>query len=176
VLFWHLGATTALIRYAFRDERMDLRFLALGAILPDMLDTPVGFAAWSRFHAVRLAGHSLLFAAVIMVAVLLGTRRGRPRRRWMALAVGVLTHLLLDAMWRSPQTLWWPFLGGSFTTTDFATIDGYLRWLLTDPWMWAGEVAGLLYLAVLARRARLAQRERLVDFLHTGRLDVPIGG
>ena len=39
MLFWHLGGTTALARYAFRDERMDLRMLALGAIMPDLIDT-----------------------------------------------------------------------------------------------------------------------------------------
>jgi hypothetical protein len=42
MLFWHLGASIAVARYTFRDERMDLRFLALGALLPDIIDTPVG--------------------------------------------------------------------------------------------------------------------------------------
>ena len=37
MLFWHLGATVALVRYSFRDDRMDLRFLMLGAVLPDRL-------------------------------------------------------------------------------------------------------------------------------------------
>ncbi len=66
MLFWHVGATIALIRYAFRDEAMDLRFLALGAVLPDLLDTPIGFVFWSTFGSVRLAAHSLLFATLTL--------------------------------------------------------------------------------------------------------------
>jgi len=27
MLFWHVGATIAFVRYAFRDQNMDLRFL-----------------------------------------------------------------------------------------------------------------------------------------------------
>ena len=42
MLFWHVGGTIALVRYTVRDERMDLRFLILGAVLPDLIDTPIG--------------------------------------------------------------------------------------------------------------------------------------
>lgn len=175
MLFWHLGGTVALIRYAFRDERMDLRFLMVGAILPDLIDTPVGLVAWERFQTVRLASHSLTLAALLMVAVMLTTRRGRPRKRWMPVAIGVLMHLFLDAMWASPETLWWPLLGWEFTRTGLATVGDYMAWLFRDPRTWAGEIVGLVYLAVLAGRAGLFGREALGRFLRTGRVDAPIG-
>lgn len=174
MILWHLGGTIALIRYAFRDERMDLRFLALGAILPDLIDTPVGLVGWSEFQNVRLAAHSLAFGATLMVVVLLTTRRGRPRKRWMPLAVGVLVHLLLDAMWAQPETLWWPFLGWSFTATDFATVADYLASLLTDWLMWLGEAIGAAYLAYLWVQGGLGDRETRRAFLATGRIEVPI--
>jgi len=47
MLFWHVGATIAFVRYTFRDKAMDLRFLALGAILPDLIDTPIVTALFS---------------------------------------------------------------------------------------------------------------------------------
>ncbi len=94
---------------------MDLRFLVLGALLADLIDTPVGLALFDRFHTVRLATHTLLVSAVVMVAVVMRTRRGRPRKRWMLIAIGMLLHLFLDAMWRDQETLWWPFLGFGFT-------------------------------------------------------------
>jgi len=175
VFFWHAGATIALIRYAFRDERMDLRFLVVGAVLPDLLDTPAGLIFWDRFHAVRLAAHSLTFAALMMIAVMVATRRGRPRKRWMPVAVGVLMHLFLDGMWRFPATLWWPFLGTTFASSGFATVGEYLRWLLTDWRTWLGEAVGFGYLAVLARRSHLGEPERLRRFLRTGVVDAPIG-
>jgi len=175
VLFWHAGATVAFTRYAFRDPNMDLRFLLLGAILPDLIDTPIGFFFWSSMENVRLAGHSLVFAAVVMAIVLLATRRGRPRKRWMPLAVGVLLHQVLDAMWRQPETLWWPFQGWAFSPTGYATVGEYLMWLLTDPTTWLLEAAGLAYLVYLGYRSKLTERSSLEAFLKTGRVQAPIG-
>lgn len=175
MLFWHLGGTTALIRYAFRDERMDLRFLMLGAVLADLIDTPVGLLFWDSLRNVRLIGHSLLFAAVVMLIVLLSTRRGRPRKRWMPLAVGVLVHLVLDAMWRQPETLWWPFLGWEFTERTYATAGAYVRAILGDWRTWMFEATGLAYLAYLFARARLFDSDARKEFIETGRIDVPIG-
>jgi membrane-bound metal-dependent hydrolase YbcI (DUF457 family) len=168
VIFWHVGATVAFIRYAFRDDAMDLRFLALGALLPDLIDAPIGIVGWSSFGAVRLASHGILFGSLVMVAVLIFTRRGPVRKRWMLLATGVLLHLLLDAMWNLPETLWWPFLGTTFSATGFATYGAYALDILTDPVLWAGEALGLLYLIVLARRADLADPEARSTLWRTG--------
>jgi len=175
VIFWHLGATTAIVRYTFRDERMDLRMLALGALLPDLVDTPAGALFYSSLGSVRLVAHTLLASAVAMVLVLLGTRRGRPRKRWMPLAVGMLVHLVLDGMWNDPATLWWPFLGWGFTPAGPATFGALAVEVLTDPVTWALEAAGLAYLLVLARRARLGDPGERAAFMSTGRVSVPIG-
>lgn len=174
MLFWHLGATAAITRYTFRDERMDLRLLMLGAVLPDLIDTPIGLAAFSAVESVRLVGHSLLFAAAAMVLVMLATRRGRPRKKWMPLAVGVLLHLFLDAMWADPETLWWPTLGWDFSTDGHTDVAAYVSAVLSSPVMWVGEIAGLGYLGEMARRGGLAERAARVEFFETGRLNVPI--
>jgi membrane-bound metal-dependent hydrolase YbcI (DUF457 family) len=155
VIFWHVGATVAFIRYAFRDDAMDLRFLALGALLPDLIDTPIGIVGWSSVGAVRLVSHGILFGSLVMVAVLIFTRRGPMRKRWMLLATGVLLHLLLDAMWSQPETLWWPFLGIDLSASGFSTYGAYVGDLLTNPVMWAGEALGIIYLVALGRRAGL---------------------
>ncbi len=154
---------------------MDLRFLILGAWLADLVDTPIGLAVWPVFGHVRLFTHTLLVSAAVMVAVLVATRRGRPRRRWMAVAVGMLLQLVLDAMWALPETLWWPLFGFEFTPSGFATVGDYLSWLFTNPVMWAGEAAGLAYLMVLAWRAGLTDRAARRAFLTTGQVQAPIG-
>jgi len=174
MLLWHLGATIAFTRYAFRDERMDLRFLMLGAIVADLIDTPIGFLFWDQFHNVRLVAHSLLFGASLMVVVVLATRRGRPRKQWMPVAIGVLMHLFLDAMWQEPNTLWWPFLGWAFTDTGFATASQYLRSILTDWRTWALEAVGLAYLVFLAARSGMSDPTQRRVFLTTGRVAAPI--
>ncbi len=174
MLFWHLGGTIALIRYAFRDERMDLRMLALGAVAPDLIDTSFGLAVFSETQSVRLIGHSLALSGAVMVAVLLTTRRGRPRKRWMPLAIGMLMHLFLDAMWAAPETLWWPFLGFSFSTVDAATAGEYLSAVFNDPWVWALELIGLAYLMELGRRAKITSADARRELWATGRINVPI--
>lgn len=174
MLLWHVGGTIALIRYAFRDEKMDVRFLIVGAVLADLIDTPIGLLGYAELGAVRLATHSLLMASIVMVVVVLATRRGRPRRRWMALAVGMLAHLLFDAMWADQETFLWPFLGWEFTAAGPSTVTGYLRELVTDPVMWAGEAVGLVYLVWLGRRAGLGSAAARAEFRSTGRIDVPI--
>lgn len=174
MLFWHLGATVAIIRYAFRDDRMDLRFLLVGAVLADVVDTPIGLIGYDSLGAVRLAAHSLSFAGVVMVAVLLSTRRGRPRKKWMPLAVGLFMHLFLDAMWSDPETLWWPFLGLDFSSATGGDAGGYIGGILSDWKVWALEGVGLIYMAVLARRGHLLKREARRDFYATGRINVPI--
>lgn len=180
MLLWHIAATTALTRYTFRDERMDLRFLFVGAVLPDVTDMPIGLLFFDSLHSVRLVAHSLLFAGALMTWIVLATRRGRPRKRWMPIAIGVLIHLFLDAMWASPETLWWPILGTDFSATAAQTVGAHVVDTLRDPLMWAGEAIGLIYLISLGKRAGLggaglggSDARKL--FLESGRIDVPIG-
>lgn len=175
MLLWHLGATTALTRYAFRDEKMDLRFLLLGAVLPDLIDTPVGLLFFDSLQSVRLIAHSLPLAALLMTSIVLSTRRGRPRKRWMPVAIGVLVHLFLDAMWADPETLWWPLLGLDFSKANAATLSDLVAETLGNWWVWAGELAGLAYLILLAKRSGLQTTEARRHFIETGRVSAPIG-
>ena len=174
MFLWHIGASVAFVRYAFRDPMMDLRFLAIGAILPDLIDLPVGIALWDSFHNVRLAAHSMLFASAILVVVLIATRRGVWRKRLILLAVGALLHLALDAMWQSPDTLWWPFFGSGLAQTDFATYGDYVSKLLTNPVTWLGEAFGAAYLVFLFTRSGLGERDSRSAFLRTGVVSAPI--
>lgn len=176
MLFWHTGATIAIARYSFRDDRMDLRMLVLGALLPDLVDTPIGLIFYGKLGSVRLFTHSLVLASVVMILVVLATRRGRPRKLWMPIAIGLLLHLLLDAMWLDPETLWWPFLGWGFSLSGPETAAAYVGSVLSDWRVWAGEATGLGYLIYLWRAARLSSPEQRRLLLTTGRVDVPIDG
>ena len=154
---------------------MDLRFLALGAILPDLIDLPIGVALWSTVEHVRLMSHSIVFGAIVMIVVLLATRRGPTRKRWMLFAVGILIHLALDAMWRLPETLWWPLFGWGFATSGFASYGAYFADLVTNPLLWLGELTGLAYLAFLWRASDLGDPDARMRLRTTGTVSAPIG-
>jgi hypothetical protein len=116
----------------------------------------------------------MLFAAAILVAVLIATRKGVWRQRLILLAVGALLHLALDAMWQSPDTLWWPFIGSGLAPTEFGTYGAYLGNLLTNPVMWVGEILGAAYLVVLFLRSDLANSATRATFVRTGVVSAPI--
>lgn len=176
MFFWHVGATIAIARYAFRDDRMDLRMLVLGGLLPDLIDTPIGLAFYRTLGSVRLVTHGLPLAVAVMIGVVVATRRGKPRKRWMPLAIGLFLHLFLDAMWLDPETLWWPLLGSGFASAGSSTASGYVAGVLSDWRVWLTEAVGLAYLAYLWRAAVLSAPEQRRLLLTTGRVDVPIDG
>ncbi len=171
MLFWHLGGTLWLFRWIFRDPTVDVRYLSAGAILPDLIDKPIGtMIAPHTLGASRLWGHTLLFAVVVMTLVMIVTARGPRRKPWMALTIGLFFHLVLDAMWTARETFLWPFLGLAFSPGPEDYWAGFLRRLVDSPWTIAGEVAGVAYLAVVWRRSGLGDRPRRQEFLRTGRL------
>ena len=86
-----------------RDQNFDYRMIALGALLPDILDAPVGH---------RGLAHTLLFAVGALATVMAATVNRRPlRKRLIALPIGLLAHLVLDFVFTQQRLFWWPAFG-----------------------------------------------------------------
>lgn len=171
MILWHVGGTVFLARWVFRDPGMDLRVLVLGGFLPDLIDKPLGSVFFvSYFETGRIYGHTLLFAALMLATVMIVTKRGSPaRKRWMALPIGVLLHLVLD-MPIDAETLWWPVLGLEFPSFAEGALVDLVTYLLNSPWVIVQEVVGLVYLVVLYRRAGLTDAEPRRRLVETGTL------
>ena len=118
----------------------------------------------------ELWGHSLLAPSLVVVAVLVGTRRGRRRRAWMALAVGMFFHLLIDGLWADPETFFWPFLGLEFPEVAVPYWADVWSRAFSDPVRWVVEGIGLVYLWRVLSRAGFADPQVRADLLKTGRL------
>lgn len=171
MLLWHLGATLFLFRWIFRDPKVDVRFLLLGAALPDLIDLPLGTLILPGYSSGELWAHSLVAPVTYMAIVLVLTRRGRRRRAWMAVGVGWLFHLLLDAMWVDQQVFLWPFFGLELPSGPAPYWSLAWERALSDPWRWLLELAGLAYLSWIWVRHRVGDPERRRALLETGRLD-----
>jgi inner membrane protein len=81
---------------------IDLRILLLGALLPDIIDKPVGTLIFrDTFDNGRIFSHTLLFLVVITLAgFYLWRRYGKT---WLlVLSFGIVLHLLLDQMYLDP--------------------------------------------------------------------------
>jgi inner membrane protein len=171
VVAWHIGGALFLFRWIFRDPKVDVRFLVLGALLPDLIDLPLGTLVFADTVSSGQAWvHSLLAPSLVTVAILLSTRRGRRRRAWMALAVGMFFHLLLDGMWTQTEVFLWPFFGAIPEGPSPYWAGAWDR-ALGDPWRWVREFLGLAYLTALWISTGLADGARRRAVVKTGRLE-----
>ena len=157
MFLWFIGTAVVSVWYVFRDPRFDYRLLAVGSILPDVIDLPGGHAHWA---------HSLTVAVGTMILVMLVTVGRRPiRRLLLAVPIGMLMHLVWDGAFASTKVFWWPFTG----SWDNVRVPSLQRgWLNV-----AFEAAGALLLAWMWRRCELADPERRDALIHHGLLMQP---
>lgn len=157
-VFGHAGLTIAAARSL--DRGVDLRWAALLALAPDLLDKPVRYLFPEIVnYNTRGFGHTLLFSLFVLAAALIWTRRPRTAFALWACYAG---HFLFDSMWRgeNPVILLWPLLG------DFPPyVRGNIVSLLTLSNVLC-ELAGLY----AVHRLGLFNRPRLTALLKTGRL------
>lgn len=151
--------------YVSRTRLVDIRLLTLGALLPDIIDKPVGLLF---FNNGRIFSHSLLFAVLMLGAgIYLSIIR---KKRWLiALSFGVLMHVILDSMWQDPQVLFWPFMGLEFASYE----KSYRIWLISifremfsNPATYIPELIGLFITGGFIWK--LVRDNHLTEFLHQG--------
>ena len=174
MIFWHLGVTSLIARFVFRDPDMDLRLVAAGSLLPDVIDKPIGSIFFNgTFETHRLFSHALLFPVVLLFGVVAATRRGSTLRKpLIAVVIGAVVHLILDAAWVDSEAFLWPFFGWDFPPIADSAFGPLLHRMVSDPLAWAGEAAGLAYLVFLGVK-RLGSRDEVRRFLSTGRIPIP---
>ncbi|MGA1820714.1 MAG: metal-dependent hydrolase [Thermoplasmatota archaeon] len=149
-----------LVPFLLRKEPdWDVRLLALGAFLPDLIDKPLGHLLLPENNG-RIFAHTVLFAFIVLCAAL-------AFRPLMPMSLGISVHLLIDGMFLDPHGALWPLFGG-FESTDYELI----RWLhaFTEPFTLAEELFGLSVIAFIIWKFGLFNRKRASRFLKTGRL------
>jgi len=158
--------TSILSRFA---ERIDLRLLFVGSLLPDIVDKPLGQIIFRDvFSNGRILSHTLLFLTVVTLVGLWFYQRYA--KNWLlVLAFGILTHLICDQMWWSPRTLLWPIYGFSFDRMDLTHwVFNLLYALQTNTQVYVPELVGLVILVWFA--TELVRRGRVIAFIKTGRV------
>jgi membrane-bound metal-dependent hydrolase YbcI (DUF457 family) len=163
LLFAHLGFTLAAGRLM---RWVDLTFLALGSMLPDIIDKPLGLLVFGTAEQGRTFCHTLLFLMVLAaLAIYL------KNVRMASISVGVLAHLVLDSMWESPVILFWPLLGNFPPAQVLGILDYFqtLLYALRNPMVYVPEGLGLLYLIFFAFESRQVIAARWRNLVNTSR-------
>jgi len=154
LLFAHVGLTLAFSRLL---HHVNLAALALGSMLPDIIDKPLGLIVFGSPNMGRTIAHTLLFL-LLLAALSFYTRD----IRLISITWGVLAHLILDSMWNSPEILFWPLLG-PFPERPILDTLSYIEMLLAglkNPGILIPELAGFAYLLlfVYSRRNEASAR------------------
>jgi len=161
------GADNNLSWFNSLARQMDYRLIIVGAILPDIIDKPIGMLLFRNFFSSgRIFCHTLLFLVILSsVAVYLFKKWGQT---WLiALSFGTFMHLILDGMWLTPRTLLWPAYGWAFERTDLSHwLKNLLYALRTNPIVFLPELVGAIIL--LGFFVQLARKGKLLLFIKKG--------
>ncbi len=160
MFLWFAGLSMIIVWSVFKSPAVDYRTVALGAVLP------VAELAAGR----PLVLHTLVAAAfTLALVVLVTTRGGAARQRWLGLPIGMLLHLVLDGVWGDKELFWWPAFGLDFADRRLPELDRGLFDVVL-------ELAGAVALVWWYRRFGLADPVRRRRFLRTGQVDGAVPG
>ena len=125
LLFGHIGITLGvawLIESKLR-VKIDYRQIAIGSLLPDMIDKPVGMILLPINNG-RIFGHTLLFLLILLIISL-------KYRKFLFLSFASFLHLIEDEIWNEPETLFWPLLG-EFPAKEHSSFYEYIGRILSE--------------------------------------------
>jgi hypothetical protein len=160
MVLWLVFGSIFAVWNVFQSPGLDFRLIAVGSLLPLVLDAP--FRSMAYFHTLLSA------IVVLLLTMALTTGRGRRlrRRRALSLAIGWFTGLVLSGAWTTKEVFWWPAFGADRPHAA-----------LLPPWplLIIEEVLGLAAAWWAWTRFGLSDPARRQDFWRTGRLAIKVG-
>jgi len=154
VFFWYIGPSVLGIYEVFRSRGLDYRLIALGSMLPLLIDLPIGVFG---------PGHSVVVAVGVLTVVMVGTigRSRLLRRRVVCVPIGWFCALVLSGAFLHDQSFLWPLLGWEWGNVG----------LFPPPTVLVlSEAAGIAIIGWSLGRFGLNRSGPRADFLRTGRL------
>jgi len=110
--FFHLVAGIVL-GLLIGDILCDRRWVipcAIGAVLPDLIDKPLGYLVFPTIGDGRFFLHNIFVFIILLAAGLIIWKYYR-NPVVLALDIGILSHQILDSMWAEPENWLYPALG-----------------------------------------------------------------
>lgn len=106
-----IGLIIGFILFEIFRARTIIVFCAIGSVLPDLVDKVLGRIIFSSsVDNGRIFFHSLGIVFLFMVMGLIVWRYYRSVS-FLAVGTGVFLHQIVDMMWKSPVSWYYPFLG-----------------------------------------------------------------
>ncbi|WP_455391960.1 metal-dependent hydrolase [[Eubacterium] cellulosolvens] len=169
----HIGLTIGLIllglvlvKRTVLIKKIDLRIIAVFAVLPDIFDKVLGHLIFREsINNGRLFSHTLVFLVIFVVIffLVLGAN-------WWVYSFPILTHQLFDHLWTDPETWFWPAFGWGFQYKDINPWENWLSALIHNPYIQLTELLGLIVLLVIFIIYELYKKENLLRVMKTGNI------
>ena len=161
----HLGITLIvfilLLKYLNKNIGIyDIRLLAIGALLPDLIDKPLYIL---KLSPGRGYSHTLVFLLIVCYASW--------RFKLLELAFGTIMHFVLDLMFLERKIFLWP-IDGFKMQYAIRTASYYWDKIFTVGFILVAEFIGLICLLYVFVHYRLYKCHNLKELLSKGRLSV----
>lgn len=148
---------------------MDYRFVLLGSMFPDIIDKPLGMLIFAGSIANgRVYTHTLFVNLILVLIGIYLIKRKKPN--FFIFSLSSCFHLVLDEMWLTPQTFFWPIYGWGFPKEDVSHWwSNIFSALFTNPWVYVPEIIGAAIIIIFG--STLIKRRAIGKFLVEGMLE-----
>jgi hypothetical protein len=160
-----IGLIIGFILYEFFHDWTIIVFVAIGSVLPDVIDKPLGYIIFSStLNDGKIFFHGFIIVILFFLTGLL-VWRWYKSYSFIFIAVGVLLHQIVDMMWTQPVNWYYPFFGpypieahtDYFLNALVAELTSVTEWIFFVALL---AIAGKLYLNT-KRQKPLLDREPL---------------
>jgi membrane-bound metal-dependent hydrolase YbcI (DUF457 family) len=156
-----IGLIAGFILYEVCHDRNVIVFCAIGSILPDVVDKPLGHIVLnSVLDNGKIYFHSLIIFLLFLITGIVVWKYFRSSS-FLCVALGVFIHQLVDMMWKKPVNWYYPLLGPYQVETHTEYILSVLRAELSSPTEWVFFIA--LFMIVAMAGISLYRNQPLVQ-------------
>ncbi len=163
----HIGFSLGIIKL-LRNYRiihiLDLRFVIIGSLLPDLIDKPIGLVLNISGRGVF---HSLIF--ILFLYSLLRFRFSEKKLVLNSLLYGSIAHIFLDRVFLDLKIFLWPLLGFkiSYSVVD---VNYYFLAVFNSLYVQITEFMGLMILVSFILVYGLYRKDNIITFILEGSL------
>ncbi len=150
-----IGLIIGFILYEFFHARSMIAFCALGSIIPDIVDKPLGHIIFSSsLDNGKIFFHSLVIVLLFFITGLIVWKYYRSFS-FLVVGFGMFLHQLVDTMWNQPVDWLYPLLGPFQTDSSPDYFQQAIRAELSSGTEWIFFAAIMVVALVLYRNHTL---------------------
>ena len=132
-----IGLIAGFIIYEIFHDQNAIIFCALGCVLPDIVDKPMGYIVLnSVLDSGRIYFHSLIIFTLFFITGIIVWRYYHSNS-FLCVGLGIIIHQLLDLMWNQPVNWYYPVLGpyqahgykDYFSQAIFSELSSVTEWI-----------------------------------------------